>query len=112
MKIILFKFVFIIHFFVVFLWEIIIANFRVAHDVITPGFYAKPGVIAIPLDCKTNLEITLLSIIISLTPGTLALDVSRDKKYLYIHDMFIKDKAILIHEIKNKFEKPLLRILE
>ncbi|MBX3708553.1 MAG: Na+/H+ antiporter subunit E [Gammaproteobacteria bacterium] len=111
MKAILIKPILIVKFILLFLMEILVANFRVAHDVITPGYSAKPGVIAIPLDCKNNFEITLLVIIISLTPGTLALDVSSEKKKLYIHAMFMENKNKLIHEIKNTFEKPLLEIL-
>ncbi|MDP1573996.1 MAG: Na+/H+ antiporter subunit E [Coxiellaceae bacterium] len=109
---ILFKGILAIQFILIFFYEVIIANFRVAYDVITPGFYAKPGVIAIPLDCKTDFEIMLLAIIISLTPGTLVLDISPDKKKLYIHAMFIDDKATLIHDVKNNFEMPLLKIME
>lgn len=111
MKNLLVKLVLIIKFMLVFIWEIIIANLRVAYDVVTPGSLAKPGVIAIPLDCQTDIEITLLVIVISLTPGTLVLDLSSDKKELYIHAMFLTDKAKLIADIKNTFEKPLMRIL-
>lgn len=94
-----------------FLWEVLVANLKVAYDVITPQSHARPGVIAIPLDCTNNLEITLLTIVMSLTPGTLALDISSDRKKLYIHGMFIKDKSKFIAEIKRKFEAPIIRIL-
>lgn len=105
------KFYLVIRFILFFLWEIILANIRVAYNVITPGYNARPGVIAIPMDCKTNLEITLFAIIVSLTPGTLALDVSKDRKKLFIHAMFMQDKNKLINHIKSDFEAPLLRIL-
>jgi multicomponent Na+:H+ antiporter subunit E len=61
-----------------FLWELIIANLRVARDVLTAQDYMKPRVIAIPLDARTDAEITALAYVISLTPGTLSLDVSTD----------------------------------
>lgn len=48
----------------------------------------KPGVIALPLSARTEMEITLVANLISLTPGTLSLDVSDDRKVLYIHAMF------------------------
>ena len=112
MKISFEKIILIINFIVFLLWEIVIANLRVAYDVITPKSRAIPGVISIPLDCKKDIEITLLAIVISLTPGTLALDVSPDKKNLYIHAMFLTDKEKLIKEIKHHFEKPIMRILE
>ena len=82
-----------------------------AHDVITPRLFAKPGVIAIPLDCKSNVEITLFANVISLTPGTLSLDISADRKCLYIHAMFIYDVDKLKCELKKKFEAPIMEIL-
>lgn len=106
------KIILIVDFTFIFLWEILVANLRVAYEVLTPQTKARPGVIAIPLDCKNDLEITVLAIIISLTPGTLVLDVSADKKLLFIHAMFITDKTKLIADIKNTFERPVLRILE
>ncbi|MBB4119298.1 multicomponent Na+:H+ antiporter subunit E [Mesonia hippocampi] len=94
-----------------FFYELIKANLQVAFDVITPKFYMKPGIVSVPLDAETNLEITLLANLITLTPGTLSLDVSHDKKVLYIHAMYISDKEEFIKSIKNGFEKRLLEIL-
>ena len=94
-----------------FLYELIKANIEVAYDVVTPRHFMKPGIVKIPLDAKTDLEITLLANLISLTPGTLSLDVSDDKKVLYVHGMYVNDKAEFIANIKNGFEKRLLDIL-
>lgn len=94
-----------------FLYELLKANIQVAYDVITPKFYMKPGIVRLPLDAESNLEITLLANLISLTPGTLSLDVSEDKKVLYVHSMYITDKQEFIDNIKNGFEKRLLAIL-
>jgi multicomponent Na+:H+ antiporter subunit E len=101
----------IISFVFYFLYELIKANIHVAYDVITPTFYMKPGIISVPLDVTTDLEITLLANIISLTPGTLSLDVSNDRKVLYVHAMYIKDKEEFIKDIKNGFERRLLEIM-
>ncbi len=100
-----------IGFFFFFIYELIKANIQVAMDVVTPKFYMTPGIVAVPLEAKTNLEITLLANIISLTPGTLSIDVSNDKKVLYVHAMYIEDKDAFIEDIKNGFEKRLLAIL-
>ena len=94
-----------------FLWEVIKANIQVAYEVITPQNKMKPGIVALPLDAKTDTEITLLANLITLTPGTLSLDVSEDKKVLYIHAMYVHDKQEFINEIKNGFERKLLGIL-
>jgi multicomponent Na+:H+ antiporter subunit E len=94
-----------------FLYELVKANIQVAYDVITPRYYMNPGIIRIPLDAKSDLEITLLANLITLTPGTLSLDVSDDRKVLYVHAMYVNDKDEFIHEIKNGFERRLLEIL-
>lgn len=94
-----------------FLYELVKANLQVAYDVITPTYYMEPGIIRIPLTAKTNLEITLLANLITLTPGTLSLDVSDDRKVLYVHAMYVKDKEEFIASIKNGFERKLLEIL-
>lgn len=94
-----------------FLYELIKANLQVAYDVVTPRYYMKPGIVKIPLTATSDLEITLLANLISLTPGTLSLDVSDDRKVLYVHAMYVNDKEEFIAEIKNGFERKLLEIL-
>lgn len=63
------------------------------------------------MSARTDLEINLLSTVISLTPGTLILDISEDKKTLYIHVMYLKDKQSFIKQTKNGIERRLLEIL-
>ena len=87
------------------------ANFHVAYDVITPNHFSKPGIVRFPMQAKTDLEIHLLSTVISLTPGTLILDISEDRKSLFIHVMYLKSKEDFITQIQNGFEKRLLEIL-
>jgi multicomponent Na+:H+ antiporter subunit E len=92
--------------------ELFMANLKVTWDVITPKFYMQPGVIAYPLVAASDLEITILANLISLTPGTLSLDVSEDRKILYFHAMYIQqgDIEAVISDIRNGFEKKLLEI--
>ncbi|SDG40573.1 Na+/H+ antiporter subunit E [Psychroflexus sediminis] len=101
----------IISFFLFFIWELTKANIQVAYEVITPNLNMKPGIVGLPLDAKTDLEITLLANLITLTPGTLALDVSTDRSVLYVHAMYVVDKKDFIEDIKQGFEKRLLEIL-
>jgi multicomponent Na+:H+ antiporter subunit E len=100
-----------VSFLLYFLTEMLLANLRVAYDVVTPTYYMRPAVVEIPLDAKTDLEITLLAMFITLTPGTLSLDVSTDRRVLYIHAMFAADPEALRHEIKQGFERRLLELL-
>ncbi|MFO7623255.1 MAG: Na+/H+ antiporter subunit E [Anaerolineales bacterium] len=94
-----------------FLWELLLANLRVAHDVLTPRHHMRPGVIAVPLDAETDNEITLLSNLLTLTPGTLSLDVSVDRKVLYVHAMYIDDAEEVRRKIKDGFERRVLEVL-
>jgi len=101
----------VIYFLCYYIFEIFRSNLIVAYDIMTPNFMMKPGVIALPLEAKTDLEITVLANLISMTPGTLSLDVSEDRKTLYVHAMYIDDPEKLKAEIKNNLEKRVLDIL-
>lgn len=90
------------------LWELLLANLRVGWEIVRPGFHLRPGVIAIPLEARTDTEITLLANLITLTPGSMSLDVSTDKKVLYIHALDVSDPEKLITQIKEGFERRLL----
>ncbi len=100
-----------IRFLVFFAQELFLSNLRVAWDVVTPKAYRQPGVVAIPLDAKTDIEITLLANLITLTPGTLSMDVSDDRKVLYVHGMFVDDVEAFRRGIKEGFEKRVLELL-
>ncbi|MBN1301950.1 MAG: Na+/H+ antiporter subunit E [Melioribacteraceae bacterium] len=95
-----------------FIYELIVANIKVAYDILTPRHRMNPAVFAVPLDVKTDIEITLLANVITLTPGTLSLDVSNDKKVLYVHAAYVKDREEFVREIKEGFEKKLMEIFE
>lgn len=94
-----------------FLRELAVATARIAYDVLTPTAYMKPAVVGIPLDAETDAEIATLAILITLTPGTLALDVSSDRKTLYVHAMYVTDPEALRREIKRGFERRVLELL-
>jgi multicomponent Na+:H+ antiporter subunit E len=94
-----------------FVWEMIRASVRVAHDVLTPTIHSRPGVVAVPLDARTDEEITLLANLITLTPGTVTLDVSEDRRVLYVHGMFIDDLDSFRREIKDGLERRLLEAM-
>lgn len=95
----------------IFIWEMLLANLRVAWDVVTPTHLMRPGVIAIPLDAREDLEILILANMVSLTPGTLSLDVSDDRSVLYIHAMYLHDRDRITRAIKDGFERRLLEVL-
>jgi multicomponent Na+:H+ antiporter subunit E len=94
-----------------FMKEVTLANIRVALHVITPSHNIRPGIVAVPLDARTDSEITFVANLIALTPGSLALDLSDDRTVLYVHAMDVTDAESLRHEIKNGFERRVLELL-
>jgi multicomponent Na+:H+ antiporter subunit E len=95
-----------------FLWELVRANLRLTIDVIRPAYQVKPGILAVPLDVTRDAEILLLAMLINLTPGSVALDVSDDRRVMYVHSMYIDSPEAARAEIKNGFERRVLQLFE
>lgn len=91
-------------------YEMMVSVFRVAWDVLTPTPKSTPDIVHVPLDAKTDVEITLLANMVSLTPGTLSLDITRERTHLVVHAMFARDHDAVISAIKNGLEKKLLEV--
>lgn len=94
-----------------FVWELVLSNVQVAWEVLTPGVRRCPGVVAVPLTARTDAEITLLATVITLTPGTLSLDISDDRSTLYVHALFAEDPDELRQRIRDGFERRVLELL-
>jgi len=94
-----------------FVGQLVLSSLRVAADVVTPRHRARPGIVAIPLDARSDGEITLLANVISLTPGSLTLDVSADRRTLFVHVMFLDDVETCRRDIKRGFERRVLELL-
>lgn len=102
----------IVGFAIFFIVEVIKANLRVARNVVSPLHRLRPAIVAVPLDVATDAEITLLANLITLTPGTLSLDVSEDRKTLYVHSIEVgSDIDAFTSEIKNGFERRVMEVL-
>jgi multicomponent Na+:H+ antiporter subunit E len=91
--------------------ELLLANLRVLYDVLTPRHRMKPGFIAIQLNAKSDLEILILANLLAMTPGTLSIDVSPDKKLLYLHVMYLDNVEEFRKMIKTRFESRVLEVL-
>ncbi|MFZ4863602.1 Na+/H+ antiporter subunit E [Sphingobacterium sp. Mn56C] len=94
-----------------FVYEMLRANIQVAYDVMTPKYFMRPGIVKYPMNAKTEMEINLLSTMISLTPGTLILDISEDRKTMYIHVMYLNDPEKFVRDTKKGLERRLLEAL-
>lgn len=90
---------------VYFLWELLASSLQVAWTVLTPWRKRPdPAVVAMPLDVSSDLEILMVSSLISLTPGTLSLDVSDDRSMLYVHAMFGDNPEQIVRDLKSGME--------
>lgn len=98
-------------FLAIFLWEVIKSNIDIAWAVLRVTFgkpshkNLQPGIIAVPLDITTDGEITMLANMITLTPGTLSLDISDDRKTVYVHAVHADNPEKTRRDIKDGFEK-------
>lgn len=95
---------------VFFLWELVLANVRVALDVVRPRQTIRPAVIALPLDVTSDGEILLLSALINITPGSVTVDISDDRRTLYVHVMHMETVEAARREIKDGFERRVLQL--
>lgn len=104
------KLLFFLKFLLNFFAEIVLANLQVARAALKPKLDLKPSFLAYPLKVQNDLEITLLANAITLTPGTISVEVSADKKTLFIHALFGEEDQAIMQRIQKKLEEPILRI--
>jgi multicomponent Na+:H+ antiporter subunit E len=93
-----------------FIKELILSSISVLKQILSPKLDIRPGIFAFPTELKSDWEITLLANLITLTPGTLTLEVSPDGKTLYIHAMDIPHTDEVILQIRNSFEKAIMEV--
>jgi len=92
------------------LWDILVSNLRVARQVLGPESRLRSGFVWIPLDIGNIHGIAALTSMITLTPGTVSVALSDDRRHLLIHVLHIDDEAMLVAEIKSRYEKPLMEL--
>lgn len=97
-----------------FIWECIKANIDVAYRVAHPDLPINPGIVKVKTLLKSDTGLTFLANSITLTPGTMSVDIDPQNSYLYIHWIDVKDKDIqkATEIIVQKFERVLKRIFE
>lgn len=89
-----------------FIYELLVSAVKVTLVVLSPNLRAtlRPAIVAFPLTIKSDAEITLLANLITLTPGTLSVDVSADRSLLYVHTLTLDTREALIADIAGGFE--------
>jgi len=112
MKKILFK---IPHFFIFILFymkEMVKANLYLARDILSPKMRISPGIVKINIRADSDNRILALFNLITMTPGSISMDISDDRKSIYVHGMYVKDRDSFEAEIKEGIEKKILEVFE
>jgi multicomponent Na+:H+ antiporter subunit E len=94
-----------------FLGQLVLANLRVVRALLTPLGRLRPAIVAVPLSLDREAEIALLANLITLTPGTLSLELSEDQRTLFVHAIGVSNPAALRREIRHGFERRILEAL-
>lgn len=100
-----------IYYVFVFLWECLKANIDVAYRVVHPDLPISPGTVKVKVALKSDIGLTFLANSITLTPGTTSVDVDKERGYLYVHMLRVKEGPGRL-KIVDKFENILKRIFE
>lgn len=97
-----------------FIWECIKANIDGAWRVIHPDLPINPGIVKVKTTLKSDAALTFLANSLTLKPGTLTVDIDKEKGFLYVHWVDVKSQDVLqaTEQIVRKFERVLERIFE
>lgn len=90
--------------------DILIANFQVARLTLWRVGALRPAFVEVPLELDNELAISILVSVVSMTPGSLAADLSHDRRTLLVHGLDVPDVQAMIDEIKQRYEAPLKEI--
>lgn len=94
------------------LWDILVANLNVARLILSHPGKLRPAFVDVPLGLKGEMAISLLANTISLTPGTVSVEISPDRHCLRVHALDAPDPDGLVQEIKVRYEAPLMKVFE
>ena len=106
--------IFLFHYVPVFLWEVLKANIDVAYRVAHPDLPIRPGIVRAKTSLRSDIALTFLANSITLTPGTMSVDIGKDNAVLYVHWIDVRsfDTEAATQIIVERFEKILCKIFE
>ena len=96
----------------VFLLDMLRANIRMAILILSPRMKLRPAVVAVPLVLKSKSAIVLLINLITLTPGTLSLDITTDQSVMFVHTVYLEDPEQFKQQLLTGYEKRLQELFE
>ncbi|AXF54648.1 Na+/H+ antiporter subunit E [Salicibibacter kimchii] len=93
-----------------FIKELVVANIDMIRVIVSPRLNVTPGIVALRTSLKTDWEVTVLSMCITLTPGTMTMDYSEDGRTLYIHCIHVENTQEVIDDVRNNFERAIREV--
>ena len=90
--------------------DIVTANLEVARQVVGPVERLRPGFLEVPLDVADPFVATVLGSVVSLTPGTVSVEIERDRRVLLVHALHVEDAGAAVARIKARYEAPLKEV--
>ena len=93
-------------------YELVLANIKLAKDVLSPARHMRPGIVRVPLDLESDGEILMYAALINLTPGSIVLDLAEDRLTLYVHVSHVESPEASRDELKQGFERRVRRLFE
>ncbi len=94
----------------IFNWELILSSILIIKQILSPKLDIKPGIFTYKTELQGDWELTVLAMLLTLTPGSVVLEVNPDGDIFYIHAMDIeKSKADVLRSI-GKFERAILEV--
>ncbi|MCX7871532.1 MAG: Na+/H+ antiporter subunit E [bacterium] len=106
------RYLWFLYYIIIFLYEVIKANIDVAYRILSPNMPIKPGIVKVKTSIKSDAFLTILANSITLTPGTLSVDIDKENGYIYVHWIYVRDVDVeaVTKKIAYKFEKILMKI--
>jgi len=93
-----------------FSWQLLSANLKVAYEVLSPGFSMEAAIVRVPTRCRSDLEVTLLANAITLTPGTMSLEIEPETRAIHVHALYMHDRDEFLAKMA-RFEDEILRLV-
>lgn len=106
----LFTFHAVIKLFLLFIYELFSSSILVIRKIIRPKINIKPGIIRFETSLQGDMEVTLLALLLTLTPGSVVMEISSDNKILYVHAMDIPELSDAVLQSKTKYEEAIKKV--
>ncbi|HHY28019.1 MAG TPA: Na+/H+ antiporter subunit E [Desulfitobacterium dehalogenans] len=100
----------VVELFFLFIYELFTSSIMVIREIIKPKIDIKPGIFSLETSLESDVEVTLLALLITLTPGSVVMEISPDKRMFYIHAMDIPELSDSVIRSKEKFEDAIKKV--